>query len=204
MSANYADATISWNGNSITLLEFLKQQIDICENDTSRDDELSLWLQMAGEACEAYCDNVLASCDTTEQHPAKISPVALRYYPVSALNAVTVDAVDVTDDYEVFESEGVDYITSSTTGRTCPDGFKQMNIEYTAGYDPLPADLAYAITRTAINYDNTTFGTGVVKKESVVGVGSIEYATSDDTTGNVGAISSAAVSTLDKYKRRYC
>jgi hypothetical protein len=134
----------------------------------------------------------------------KISPVSLRYYPLVALNAVTIDAVDVTVDYETFESEGVDYVTSSRTSSTLPDGFKQMNIAYTAGYEPLPADLGAAITTAAISYEQGTGATGEVKRESVVGVGSIEYNTSTDDNGSVGFLSASVTGSLDKYRRDYC
>jgi len=201
MAADYAAATIVYGANTITLLELIKQKLNI--TDTAQDDELSLYLQIAGEACETYCDNVLAEQATTEQHPVKSSPIALRYYPFVTLNAVTVDGDDVTADYETFESEGVDYVTSSRTGCTNPDGFKQMNIAYTAGYEPLPADLGAAIASAAISYEHGTGATGEVKRESVVGVGSIEYNTSTDDNGSDGFLSAAVTGTLDRYRRSY-
>ena len=202
MSANYAESTISYGAaQSITLLELVKPKLNIVDN--SQDDELTLYLQIAGEACEAYCDNVLAEQAATEQHPYKSSPIALRYYPFVTLNAVTVDGNDVTTDYETFESEGVDYVTSSRTGRTCPSGFTQMNIAYTAGYEPLPADLGAAVAAAAISYQTGTGASGEVKKESVVGVGSIEYNTSTDDNGSDGFLSAAVTGTLDRYRRSY-
>jgi hypothetical protein len=204
MAADYANATIEYGAGptSITLLELVKQRLGIVDN--SRDDELSMYLQIAGEACEAYCDNVLAEQPTTEQHAATFSPIALRYFPLVTLNAVTVDGEDKTADYETFESEGVDYVTSSRTSTTCDGGFKQMNIAYTAGYEPLPADLGAAISSAAISYETGTGATGEVKKEMVVGVGSIEYTTSNDTSsGSTGMLSSSVTGTLDKYRREY-
>jgi len=204
MAADYSSATIEYGSGptSITLLELVKQKLGIV--DGTQDDELSMYLQIAGEACEAYCDNVLAEQDTTEQHAATFSPVALRYYPFVTLNAVTVDGTDVTDDYETFESEGVDYVTIARTATNYPDGFKQMNIAYTAGYEPLPADLGAAIASAAISYEQGTGATGEVKKESVVGVGSIEYTTANDaSSGSTGFLSSSVTGTLDKYKREY-
>jgi len=203
MSANYAEATMEWGTNSMTLLEFMKMQTGVCDGDDSQDMSLSLFLQIAGEAAENYCDNTLALCDTTEQHPIKFSPIALRYYPVVTLNAVTIDGDDVTTDYELFESEGVDYVTSSRTGATRENAFKQMNIAYSAGYEPLPTDLGSAIVIAATSYESGTGATGEVKKESVVGVGSIEYAVSADDANSDGFLSSNVTGVLDKYKRRY-
>lgn len=202
MAADYAAATIAWGASSITLLELVKQKLGIV--DGSQDDELSMYLQIAGESCEAYCDNVLAEQAATEQHAVTFSPVSLRYYPFVTLNAVTVDGDDVTADYESFESEGVDYITLNRTSSTRPDGFKQMNIAYTAGYEPLPADLGAAIAVAAISYEQGTGATGEVKKESVVGVGSIEYTTANDSSsGSTGFLSASVTGTLDKYRREY-
>ena len=202
MSANYALATIVYGAaQSITLLQLVKDKLGIV--DGTQDYELTLYLQIAGEACEAYCDNVLAEQATTEQHPFKISPIALRYYPFVTLNAVTVDGDDVTADYEAFESEGVDYVTSSRTGCTKPDGFKQMNIAYTAGYEPLPADLGAAVAAAAISYQTGTGATGTVKRESVVGVGSIEYSVDSEDSGSTGFLSAQVTGTLDKYRRSY-
>jgi hypothetical protein len=203
MSADYSIATIQWSGNTMTLLELLKTQSDVCEGDDSQDAMLTLFLQIAGEACENYCDNTLALCDTTEQHPIKFSPIALRYYPVVALNAVTIDGVDVTSDYEIFESEGVDYVTASRTGSAKENAFKQMNIAYSAGYEPLPADLGSAIVSAAISYNTGTGATGEIKKESVVGVGSIEYSVAADDGNSSGFLSANVTGVLDKYARRY-
>jgi len=202
MAADYAAATIEWGANSITLLELVKQKLGIV--DGSQDDELSMYLQIAGEACEAYCDNVLALQSATEQHPVTFSPIALRYYPFVTLTSVTVDGDDLVADYESFESEGVDYITTSRTSATRPSGFKQMDIVYEAGYEPLPADLGSAIAVAAISYEQGTGATGEVKKESVVGVGSIEYTTANDSSsGSTGFLSASVTGTLDKYRREY-
>lgn len=202
MSANYSASTIEYGAaQSITLLELVKQKLGIVDN--SQDDELTMYLQIAGEACEAYCDNVLASQDVTERHAVSFSPVALRYFPTTALVSVTVDTDDLTANYSIFSSEGVDYITTSTTGKTCPSGFNQLDIVTTAGYEPLPADLGAAIASAAISYEQGTGATGEVKKESVVGVGSIEYNTSTDDNGSDGFLSAAVTGTLDRYRRSY-
>jgi hypothetical protein len=200
MSANYAEATIEWGANSITLLELMKQELGITDN--AQDVQLSMYLQMAGDASESYCDNVLASFDTSEQHAISFDPIALRYYPVTALNAVTIDGDDLTANYDLYESEGVDYITASPSG--IRSGFSQVNIAYTAGYDPLPTDLGFAVVQAGVSYQIGS-SAGTVKKESVVGVGSVEYSV-DDTSGSasrVGQLLSAAVAVLENYRRRY-
>jgi hypothetical protein len=202
MAANYAIATIVWGASSITLLELMKQKLSIIDN--AQDDELSMYLQIAGEAAEAYCDNVLAEQAASELHPVTFSPISLRYFPATAIASVDVDGNDVTADYSLYNSEGIGYATTSTSSATYPNGFKQLTINYTAGYEPLPADLGAAITTAAISYEQGTGATGEVKKESVVGVGSIEYNTSTDDNGSVGFLSASVTGSLDKYRRDYC
>lgn len=198
--SDYAAATIAWGSETLTLLELLKKQLDICENDTSRDTELSMWLQMAGLACEAYCQNVLCLQEVTERHPGTFSPISLRYYPATTLTSVTVDGEDATADYELFYSQGVDYATVHRSSAERADQFKQMDIVYQAGMEPLPAELGYAIVLAGTAYETQTVGVGQVKKESVVGVGTVEYTTEADQVGE-GALSSSVLSALDKYRR---
>lgn len=200
---SYADIPVE--GTTKTLLQLLKDKLDICYNDTSRDDELTMWLEIAGKAAEAYCQTVLAAQDVTERHAVTFSPVRLRWYPVADItNAVVmIDGEDVSADYEFFYDIGNDYITVNRNSANLPDGFKQMDITYNAGYDPLPIDLAYAIAGGAAKYDNEVVGTGEVKRESVVGVGTIEYATSADDTGNFGAYSASQLDILNHYRRMH-
>jgi hypothetical protein len=197
----YAEATIVWGTSTMTLLDLLKKQMDICENDSSQDEMLSLWLQIAGEACENYVNNVLALKEVTEQHAGTFSPVSLKYYPVVSLTTITVDGEDVTADYELFEGTGIDYATVSRTSCTNAEAFKQMTLTYQAGFEPLPTDVGFAIVKTGQSYSNETGGTGQVKAESVVGVGRIEYSVDEASSGSYGSLSNSVIAILDNYRK---
>ena len=197
--ANYADAVIEWSDNTSTLLDLVKQILDICDNDTSRDDELSLFIQMAGQACEKYIDNKLVSQEVTEKFSHSRTPIALRYWPAGSLVSVIKDGDDVTADWEVFTDDGIQWAVRDRSGSSVSCSFDQLDILYNCGYDPLPADLAYAIARTSLGYEQNG-ATGEVKRESIVGVGSIDYATSADDVGAEGMLSASTVDTLNLYR----
>ena len=139
--SDFANAIIEWGPapSSITLLELLKQQLDITDN--TRDDELSMYLGMAGSACERYLDNIIDQRDVSERFTTDRHPIALRYYPVDALVGISVDGVDLLSEYELFHEEGLAWNVKNTCGWHEGSCFEQMIITYTAGYDPLPADL---------------------------------------------------------------
>jgi hypothetical protein len=162
---------------------------------------LSLYLDMAGTACEGYIDNKIVAQDVTEQFAMSRTPVGLRYWPAGDVANVTIDSVDVTAEYETYTSDGIQWEAKETCGSSRSTCFDQMSITYSAGYDPVPSDLGYVLARTGMAYGNQAGGVGSVRKESVVGVGSIEYQTDEDAEGSSGLISSASISVLQKYRR---
>jgi len=200
--SDFAAATIAWGGNTITLLDLLKQELGITDN--TQDDQLSMYLQMAGEACERYIDNKIDSDQVIENYSHNKTPVALRYYPAAAPVTVEVEGEDVSDDWGLYTDNGIVWITTTACGAERNSCFEQLKITYQAGYDPLPSDLGYAVVRAAAAYETQGGGTsGQVKKESVVGVGSIEYATDADAPGSAGMLSATVIGTLDLYRRVY-
>ncbi len=80
--------------------------------------------------------------------------------------------------------------------------FDQVEIRYTAGYNPVPADMGYAIVQAGVSYDTGGSG-GAVRVERVTGVGSIEYATGEEQYVRVGQLPASAVAVLDRYRRYY-
>ena len=206
--SDFANAIIEWGdpAQSITLLELLKGQLNIDPADTSRDAELSMYLEMAGSACEKYIDNIIDQRDVSERFKTDKHPIALRYYPVSDLVGVSVDGDDQLADYELFQEEGLSWGVKNTCGWHEGSCFEQMTLTYTAGYDPLPADLGYAVVAAGKVYEAPGgAAVGSVKKESVVGVGSIEYETGSDASGGGGSgmLTSSVTDVLDLYRRMW-
>ena len=199
--ADYSDALIEWGSNTTTMLDFTKGLLGIETIDPSRDDEVSLFIQMAGEACEMFIDNKIFEQNVTERFVTLQSPIALRYWPAGALVSVLRDTVDETTDWEIYIQDGIQWTVRYTGGSG--SGYKQLDITYAAGYNPVPSDLAYAVAKTAIGYERQGGGanSGSVSKETIVGVGSIEYNTNEDGLGSVGMLSPTTVGTLNMYRR---
>ena len=196
---DYAGAIVEWSGGTATLLERMKQWMDI--TDDTQDADLSLWLDLAGRACEKYIDNKIVSQEVTEFYAMSKTPIDLRYYPAADVTSVLIDGGDDTASWELFTTDGITWAASNRHSASRVDYFNQLSITYTAGYDPVPSDLGYVLVSTAIAYGEQTTGTGTIKKEVVNGVGSVEYAVSDDAAASVGLISSANIGVLDRYRR---
>ena len=204
--SNFAGAVIEY-GNppvQVTLLSLMKKQLGIEDYETCRDDELSMYLDMAGAACERYIDNIINERDVKESFKTDQHPIALRYNPVTALVGISVDGEDVLEDYELFHEEGLHWSVKNRCGWHEGSCFEQMILTYTAGYNPLPADLAFAVVTASRGYESGTGGSiGGIKKEVISGVGSIEYNTDDSTGGSVGLLAPSVTGVLDTYMRKY-
>jgi hypothetical protein len=192
--ADFASATTTWGSESTTLLELMKLLSGIA--DSSQDVTLSMYLEIAGVAAEGYTDSILLHRNVVQQVAKPRSPVRLNHRTYTALVSVVLDGDTVTSDYEVFQEDGISYLTSSRSGITRSGTFKQMTITYTAGFSPLPTDLAYAIVRTAMTYEDSDFS-GAARRETVVGVGTIEYG-----SGGQGSVvlPPTATTVLDRYR----
>ena len=126
----------------------------------------------------------------------------MRYWITGDISAVTVDGVDQTADWKTYKTDGVTWASPSATSLSKTNYFNQLDITYSAGFEPVPSDVGYAIASVAIAYQQAGGSSvGSVKKESIVGVGSVEYVTGTDVDGNVGLISPSIIGVLDKYKR---
>lgn len=202
MAVDYANAIVDWTGDITTLLDLLKDRLGLCDNDTSMDPEYILYLEMACAFAEQYLDNKLVSQEVVERIAIPFSPIALRYWPAEAPTLIELDGEDVTENYETYVQDGIRWITRNSCCSCSDDCFKQLDVTYLAGYDPVPADIAYALTTGALGYSNNAGNvSGAVTKEVVNGVGSITYESGGDSEGSVGVLSPATISVLERYRR---
>lgn len=203
MAIDYAGANVEWAGGTMTLLELLKQILEIDPADNTQDDTLSMYLDIAGTTAEKYIDNKIASQPVIEKFSRSKTPVDLRYYPAADVTEVLVDGEDVTTDYQVFNDDGIVWSVKDKCSGSVSCCFEQMKISYTAGYDPIPTNLGYVIALTASNMETGSVSSGAIKRESVNGVGTIEYATAADqeSSGSYGPISAGSTQVLDMYRR---
>ena len=201
---DYSQVVVQYGtpATDVTLLDLTKRLMDVQSCSGQRDDELTLYIQMAGEAAERYCENVLAQQAVTELVPHEKSQHLLIYFPYFDGLTVDVGGEDVTADYEVMRDGKLAYAVKERCYFTQSSCYEQMTLTYNAGYDPLPAELGYVIARAAIAYDEQGDSTGPVRRETVAGVGTIEYETSGaESITNFGTFNAASITVLDKYKR---
>jgi len=203
-----------------SLLDTLKVFLGIDPSDTSQDAELDAALQQAIVAVETWLDRIVIKRSVEEYFPYHFGTVQLHEYPVDTSVDVVVTKDGVADaNYIPWLQRGkMSYLSRIGSHYDTPMDwrkFSQVVITYTAGYDPLPLDLANAIVWTAAAIKDS-FGTGVipggssgdVKSMSIYDVGSISYDVGVSSGGgkyvgssSLGVIPETAAETLSRYKR---
>jgi hypothetical protein len=160
-----------------------------------------MFIDIAGAAAESYVDNKLVSQQVTERFKHVDSPESMRYWPAGTLSLVEVDGEDKTSEYVELWETGVYWVLKELNAS--PKCWTQFDITYTAGYDPLPADVAYAIAGGAIGYDTGAVGAAPVRKETIVGVGALEYDTALAQSTSFGQLPAASIAVLERYRRHH-
>ncbi len=206
-----------------TLLDLLKLFLGIDPGDSTQDEELTRALNFAGDFIETYLDRVIGKREVTEYFPHHFGVIELHNMPVdtSIRPVVTLNETEQTG-YEVFMYRGkAGFLSRQGMRQDVPldwRSFEQAVVTYTAGFDPIPADLSQCIVWTAAAlYNSEGTGTlpggggssGEVKSVSVYDVGSITYDVGSSSTGGagsgyygaIGPIPSMAAEVLTRYKR---
>lgn len=203
---DFAAAQVSWGStpDTITLLDLMKQVLS--EAGTDNDTVYSMYLNMSGRAAEQYIGNVIDQRSVSENFARIQSPVSLRYWPIEAIEIVLIDEVDKTSEYIQRKENGVEWLLKSPFSDYLDFCSRpgQMVVTYTAGYDPIPGDIGFAIVQGAIAYKQdaaTSSSPGNIKKESVVGVGSVEFDVGSATSDRVGNLPRSVAEVLDRYVR---
>ena len=180
-------------------------------------------LNMAGDFIETYLDRVIAKRPVDEYFPHHFGTVELHNMPVDTAEPVNVFLDGIQQgDYSVWLRRGkTAFLSKSGIRQDMPmdwRGFNQVTVTYTAGFDPIPSDLANAIIWTAaLIFQSQGQGTipgggggsGEVKSMTIYDVGSISYdvGSSASSGGSVDSFSAAgiipdtAAQVLSRYKR---
>lgn len=193
--------------NFAELLELLKTLLGIKTVDSTRDKELTAYLRGAIVSCETYLDDIIDRRAVTQAWTDVHSPVLLRYSFASDLTSVIFDGEDVTSEWSLLSSDSVSQLYRADHTFFCAMG-KEFKASYTAGYSSCPYDLMLAIAYTAAAIESQS-GDGIsapglsLKRETVTGIGTIEYETNGvvGETMPVGLIPAQAVQILDMYRR---
>ena len=205
-----------------SLLDALKLFMGMDPNDTTKDTQLTNALVYAIVAIETYLDRVVVQRECVEHYAHHFGVVELSQFPVNTSEDVTVTLNGVEQsDYSVF-LKGAQHavLTRQTTPVDVPinwRSFDQVVVTYTAGYDPIPADMTQAIVWTASAVYETEgsatipgdSGNGEVKSMTIYDVGSISYNTSSsdyarsgmDYFSSRGMIPETAAQMLTAYRK---
>lgn len=180
-----------------TLLDFalvsvadVKESLGISAGDTSKDNLITRKINQATLYIESYCGlardhHFKQTTYTNEEYDGGTgNTTVLRMRPVSTISSFQVRDSNASDgSFDDVESEL--YFSDLSAGIIESNvnafgGWNRYRVTYTAGYDPIPADLAEACATLASYYtENSASGTAVKKKQE--GQRSIEYFDSQGT-----------------------
>lgn len=173
-------------------VEMLRVRIGLDPGDASRDTDLTAALAQATAICETYCDRRFALADDVEQLTPGRYSLQVRRYPIVTVTSITNGLG------EALELAGVQVLKEQgLILRVGGGGADVFTVAYRGGYEPLPVDLEYALLGAFDQVWATTPGwgaesgaqsTGDLQKISIVGVGSLDFAspTSSSASGDGG------------------
>lgn len=160
-----------------TLLS-LKNALGVSPTETADDAKYQQLINMASAMLAGYCGRQFRVSSFSEILDGDGSPILrLRNTPIIAVNSLLVDgealpATDysVYDEYLMCGSDGDYNARLRSSGRVFPEGRKNIEVAYMAGYSVIPAEIVHAcvlqvsylmntLTRQGITSDgNTTAG----------------------------------------------
>jgi len=163
--------------NFADLLDMLKAILGISTFDTCRDSELTALLNGTIQRCETYIDNIIDQREVSELFSGRKTPIALNYYPVGNLVSVELNGSDVIADWEARVNFGLGKLRKKNGLSDWLSDDDELVVTYQAGYAECPYDLMQAIAHLAASTDPSlgSQGSGRVKKETITGIGSVEY-----------------------------
>jgi hypothetical protein len=169
-------------------IERLRVAAGLPVDDATRDAELELAYEQALTLCESYCDRWFPLQPQIEQIWPTRGAFMVKRYPIQSITAIT--------DANGAQLAPATYLINAPAGIVLRYGAAiaasawPLSIEYVGGYEPLPADLDYAVLAAFDAVWASTPGWGAsseasagqMQKISVVGVGSIDFGTSSSST----------------------
>lgn len=167
------------------------------------DDNMDIKIQSAMDAslliAEAHCNRKFLAASVTEIYYDQVfRAIHLERFPVTVITSISLQQT-----YRVDMVRGVIRIPSGPY-------LEKVTVEYTGGYAPnaLPADLELALWEifTAVwelSYSDNSqeVKLGAIKKQTIVGVGSVEYETNAGSETANELIPISAKNVLDTYLR---
>ena len=152
-------------------LNILKSYLDINPGDLTRDNELQTYLDRASDLHDSYLGRKFKmTVYTAEMHKNFERNIHLKNFPIYGVTKIVIDGneQDLLN-FRVWKNLGI--IEMIDEYRPVLISGYYMEVDYTAGYDPLPGDLQEAEAITAFNLVNlkgVSGATGAIKKENIV------------------------------------
>jgi len=199
----------------VLALELLRAYLGLSAGDTTRDIELQGYLDLAQDYISEYLGYPISQSTQTDRREYPRRSVELEFRPIISLTSITIDGVvENIADYRLRLKQGLLQKLDDNKRNTVPITGNFMEVVYESGYvEPYPKWLSDALALTSADIDAKTGGGSVapasgVKQESIPGVYSIVYDTSNSSssdstsTESFSAIPARAKQILDLYRER--
>lgn len=198
------------------VLPRLRQLYGMDPADFSRDDELMAYFDVALASARSYTHRWLAPVAQFSDFFQQVASccrcqcgcaAVLAEVPVQSIDAVTRDGGEADPEGYVAGGDGTLYERQGLT--VVEPAYQVMRVNYAAGYEPLPPDLAEALCQIAAAASPSTSGAsvggGAVHKMTVFDVGSVEFSGTPGGFFAGGMTSSSALlggwaTALDPYR----
>jgi hypothetical protein len=187
--------------NKAEILALLKTLLGISAADTSRDLELDSLIDGAIAVCEIYLDDIIDRRSVTETWTSGKFPQLLRYRDASDLTEATLDGEDVLSSWSIVAGDAYAKLKPNSGAFEIDD--EVFSVSYSAGFASCPYPLKLVIRDVASHLEARSGAPEMarIKRENIVGVGSVEYADQGSGTDAVGVIPPQCVQILNMYRR---
>lgn len=195
---------------ALTTVADVKESLGIASGDTSKDNLIVRKINQATDMIESYCNlsyghHFKLTTYTNEEYDGSgTNQLSLKMRPVTTVTSFQYRDTTVNQD-DWSDTETDLYFGSLDAGildllYTQTGNWNRYRVTYTAGYDPIPADLSEAcVGLTCFLVENSSSGTAVKKKQE--GQRSIEFF--DPSSGGSGSSSAIEQIGVDDILSRY-
>lgn len=171
------------------------------------DDRIEAWIRAASSAIARFCKRVFPVEGLVETVRLKGGgeagrPLILSRIPVRTIDAIAIAGEDVDDDaFEADLDAGLVWRVAGDLRSEWPCG-RSIAVSYTAGFDPIPDDVAEAAIRLVTAYRAASGRDPALRSETVDGVASYGYALPGAVGGAGGNMPGDVAALLAPYVMR--
>jgi hypothetical protein len=164
----------------LTTLAVVKDELDVLDN--SKNTSLQRYISSASAAVMQYCNRTLVVETVSDEFlpirdrsyvimSEKIVPLQLTRWPVVSVTSVTENGSDLDEDVDYLVDPDTAQLTRlDTSGEPCNWAAFIIKVVYSAGYNPIPLDVADAVVRMVTKRYAAKGRDSTLKQESIPGV----------------------------------